>query len=313
MSTNTAFAVLCGLLLGAGCWLILVRLPFMRGNSFSDRIEAQLRSRNLESRLLRTATHNLTPFGPLERIVRPIIGDAVRYLSRFNVGTAAVAKRLARSGSSKSPLDFRAEQLLWAGAGFVAALVLVVASAAAGQFSPPFLLVCVISGAAGGYLLRDYVLGQRIRKRESAMLSEFPSLAELMALAVAAGESAMGAMDRVSRSSSGELSAEFALVLADARSGKSLPEALQAFSTRSELPPLVRFFDGLVVAVERGTPLADVLRAQAADVRDSAKRELMESAGKKEIAMMVPVVFGVLPLTVIFAAFPAIAAFEMIL
>ena len=318
MSTNTAFAVLCGLLLGAGCWLILVRLPFMRGNSFSDRIEAQLRSRNLESRLLRTATHNLTPFGPLERIVRPIIGDAVRYLSRFNVGNAAVAKRLARSGSSKSPLDFRAEQLLWAGAGFVAALVLVVASAvvasaAAGQFSPPFLLVCVISGAAGGYLLRDYVLGQRIRKRESAMLSEFPSLAELMALAVAAGESAMGAMDRVSRSSSGELSAEFALVLADARSGKSLPEALQAFSTRSELPPLVRFFDGLVVAVERGTPLADVLRAQAADVRDSAKRELMESAGKKEIAMMVPVVFGVLPLTVIFAAFPAIAAFEMIL
>ncbi|MDR6435837.1 tight adherence protein C [Paenarthrobacter nicotinovorans] len=313
MSTNTAFAVLCGLLLGAGCWLILVRLPFMRGNSFSDRIEAQLRSRNLESRLLRTATHNLTPFGPLERIVRPIIGDAVRYLSRFNVGTAAVAKRLARSGSSKSPLDFRAEQLLWAGAGFVAALVVVVASAAAGQFSPPFLLICVISGAAGGYLLRDYALGQRIRKRESAMLSEFPSLAELMALAVAAGESAMGAMDRVSRSSSGELSAEFALVLADARSGKSLPEALQAFSTRSELPPLVRFFDGLVVAVERGTPLADVLRAQAADVRDSAKRELMESAGKKEIAMMVPVVFGVLPLTVIFAAFPAIAAFEMIL
>ena len=60
-----------------------------------------------------------------------------------------------------------------------------------------------------------------------------------------------------------------------------------------------------------GAPLAEVLRAQAADVRDAAKRELMESAGRKEIGMMVPLVFGVLPLTVIFAAFPAVVALDI--
>jgi tight adherence protein C len=37
----------------------------------------------------------------------------------------------------------------------------------------------------------------------------------------------------------------------------------------------------------------------------------MESAGRKEIGMMVPLVFGVLPLTVIFAAFPALAALQL--
>ena len=73
----------------------------------------------------------------------------------------------------------------------------------------------------------------------------------------------------------------------------------------------MRFVDGIVVAVERGTPLADVLRAQAQDVRDTAKRDLMEAAGKKEISMMVPLVFGVLPLTVVFAVFPGLAAINM--
>jgi tight adherence protein C len=154
-------------------------------------------------------------------------------------------------------------------------------------------------------------LGVQISKRESRMMAEFPSLAELMALAVNAGEGATGALDRVCRSARGELAKEFSKILAETRAGRPLVEALQEFSARTDLSPLVRFVDGIIVAVERGTPLADVLRAQAQDVRDTAKRELMESAGKKEIAMMVPLVFGVLPLTVIFAVFPGIAAISL--
>ncbi len=65
------------------------------------------------------------------------------------------------------------------------------------------------------------------------------------------------------------------------------------------------------MAIERGTPLADVLRAQAQDVRDNAKRELMETAGKKEIAMLAPVVFFILPLTVIFAVFPGLSLMRL--
>lgn len=35
--------------------------------------------------------------------------------------------------------------------------------------------------------------------------------------------------------------------------------------------PLIRFGDGMIVAVERGTSLDDVLRAQAQDARDTTK------------------------------------------
>jgi tight adherence protein C len=46
------------------------------------------------------------------------------------------------------------------------------------------------------------------------------------------------------------------------------------------------------VAIERGTPLADMLRAQAADVREAGKRALLETGGRKEVSMMVPVVIA---------------------
>jgi tight adherence protein C len=309
MTALTAPTVLCGLLMGAGLWLIFVRMPFMRPIPFAERIEPQLRSQNLESRLL--SAPDVAPFGPLERIVRPVFQDALRYLAKFNLGTTSLNKRLAKAGSAKSALDFRAEQLLWAAAGFAAAVVVVLMSAAGGRFSPGIAVVSVLVSALGGYLFRDYMLGVRIKRRERLMLAEFPSLAELMALAVGAGESASGALDRVCRTARGELAKEFSLVLGAMRAGTPLVEALHGFSGRTDLGPLVRFVDGIVVAVERGTPLADVLRAQAADVRDSAKRELMETAGRKEIAMMVPLVFGVLPLTVVFAVYPGLAALNL--
>lgn len=311
MTGLMASATVCGVLLGGGLWLLLVRLPFMRPTTFVERIGPQLKSHNLESRLLRTAPRNVTPFGPLESILRPVIRDGIASLGRINLGSTALNRRLARAGSTKTAVDFRTEQLLWAVGGFVLAVSVVVLAGAIGRFSPFIAVVAVLGSAGGGFLLRDYLLGAHIKTRESRMMAEFPSIAELMALAVSAGESATGALDRVCRSARGELSKEFTRVLAETRAGKPLAEALQEFSSRTDLGPLVRFVDGIVVAVQRGTPLADVLRAQAQDVRDTAKRELMESAGKKEIGMMVPLVFGVLPLTVVFAVFPGLAAISL--
>ncbi len=136
------------------------------------------------------------------------------------------------------------------------------------------------------------------------MLEEFPTVAELLALAVTAGEGPVGALERVHRTSDGELSRELGRALSEARAGASLVQALDGIARRTSLTPLSRFVDGVAIAVERGTPLAEVLRAQAVDVREAGRRSLLESAGKREIAMMVPVVFLVLPVTLLFALFP---------
>ena len=74
---------------------------------------------------------------------------------------------------------------------------------------------------------------------------------------------------------------------------------------------LQRLSDALITAAERGTPLAALLRDQARDMREAARQELMETGGKKEIAMLVPVVFLILPVTIMFALFPGLAVLEL--
>ncbi len=60
-----------------------------------------------------------------------------------------------------------------------------------------------------------------------------------------------------------------------------------------------------------GTPLADVLHAQAADVREAGRRALIESAARREVFMLVPVVFLVLPVTVLFAFYPGLVGLRL--
>lgn len=311
MSTVVASAALCGFVLGAGLWLVLVRLPVMRSISLAQRIGPQLRSVDVRSKLLTEVASNVTPFGPLERILKPLLADAAAWSHRFNPATAALERRLVQAGRGQTTTDFRAQQLLWAAGGLACSTLVMVLLATSGSANVPLAVVIILASAVMGSAGRDYALSVEIKRREARMLAEFPSLAELMALAVSAGESTTGALERICRTAPGELSREFALVLAATRAGVPLVDALQGLSHRTRLAPLARFVDGITVAVQRGTPLADVLRAQAQDVRDLAKRELMESAGKKEIAMMVPLVFGVLPLTVLFAVYPGIALINL--
>ncbi|ALU40514.1 pilus assembly protein TadB [Kocuria flava] len=313
MSAPESLVLLLGVGLAGGLWLVLTGVRASRGTAFADRIAPQLRSVEVESSLLAgpEAFRAAGLLGPAARVLRTLAGDAVRRAARHAGPSAGLERRLERAGSHGSVADHRAEQLLLATAGLLAGVLLGLAAAARLGTGPGGVVLAAAAGAGAGWLLRDRLLARRITARERRMLAEFPAVAELMALSVGAGESAVGSLERVCRVADGELTAEFRAVLARTRSGAGLGEALQEFAARTPVAPVGRFVDGIVVALERGTPLADVLRAQAQDVRDHDKRELMEAAGRKEIAMMVPLVFFVLPLTVVFAVYPGIALLEL--
>ena len=299
--------MLLGLLAAAGLVLVVTYAPPFRSVRLVDRLAPYLQDTPPPSRLLGTATEP-----GLLTAVRRVFGPAVgRRRPARRPACSAGAPRSA-AGSTHWPPTPRSRTSASSrssGAG----------SGCSGRRSwPPSArspraslnvlsagLLCV-AGLVGGVLGRDWWLTRQVQRREELLLAEFPVVAELLALAVTAGEGPTAAIDRVTRLSGGELARELGAALGRARAGVPLVEALQQVADRTSLDPLARFIDGLLVAIERGTPLAEVLRAQAADVREAGKRRLLEAGGRKEIAMMVPVVFLVLPVTVLFALFPGL-------
>ena len=144
------------------------------------------------------------------------------------------------------------------------------------------------------------------RGRVARIEDELPTVLEFLALCLSAGEGIFDSLRRVSEVGAGELTGELRGVVVAVGTGSSLPMSLAALARRLEIPSVSRCVDQLVAAIERGAPLADVLHAQALDAREDAKRGLIERAGRKEIYMLVPLVFLILPLSVLFAVFPGI-------
>lgn len=302
----TRLGALFGLLFALGTLLVWAGLPRHRRLGLAGRVLPYLTDTPRPSRLLEVGPRRA---GLARVLLSPALGRLAAGLDRVMGGGPSIRRRLLRAGLAPDVDRFRAEQVVW-GLGF-AAVGLAVAGTTVllrGASAVTGLLLVLLS-AATGVVLADYRLGRRAAKREARMLAEFPTIAELLALAIAAGEGAVGALDRVCRLSTGALSDELRRCLADARAGANLPTALQGLADRTGLPSLTRFVDGIVVAVERGTPLAEVLRAQAQDVREESRRAVIEEGGRKEIQMMVPVVFLILPVTVLFAVYPGITFF----
>lgn len=297
---------------GVGIWLVLARLPWLRQPTLDARLTPYV-SLSRPSRLLTPPAPGTGPLRLVEWLLTPVLVDAIRWVEQLTGGQGTVRRRLDQLGGTTSPEQFRAEQVVWGVLGTLAGagVGLLLAGTDGGGLPAVPVVTLVVIGTLIGVLGRDQWLSSQVKRREQLMLAEFPTVAELLALSVGAGEGAVGALERVSRTCRGELSTELRRTLADARAGATLVQALEGLAARASLPSLARFVDGIAVAVERGTPLGDVLRAQAQDVRELSRRHLIEAGGRKEILMMVPVVFLVLPVTVLFAVFPGLAILDL--
>ncbi len=303
MTGEVAWAVLCGLVLGVGLWSLASLTPRLSRPRLKDRVAPYILDVSAEARVL-TSRRSVDPIPVLGTVFSPLLAGSTRLLSSVLGGAETTERRLRQSGSDSTLQRFRSQQVVWTVLGLASGVAVVISYPVA-RAAPLAVQVAipVFLGLASA-LARDWLLQRAARARLARMSSELPTVLEFLTLSLSAGEGILDSLRRVSATSSGELSREFAGVVAEVRTGLPLAPALQGLSRRIQLPALTRCVDQVAGALERGSPLAEVLRAQAQDAREQSKRELLEAAGKKEVAMLIPVVFLILPLTVVFAIFP---------
>jgi tight adherence protein C len=303
VSTTAALALVAGLAGGLGLWLLVAAAPRLGRPRLSQRVAPYLAdvSEAARSSLVRRTADP----GPVLGVVANPVGRRARVLlSRLAGGDETVARRLRQAGSDATVDRFRSEQLVWAAAGFAAAAAAVVSLPAAQGMPAPLRLIAPPLAAMLGAAMRDGLLQRAARRRLETIGAELPTVLEFLTLSLTAGEGIFEAIRRIARVGSGELPRELAGVVAAV--GAGVPTATALATLRDELahPALARALDQVIGALDRGAPLAAVLAAQAGDARAEAKRTVIELAGRKEIAMLVPLIFLILPVTVAFALFP---------
>lgn len=303
------WASVCGAALGLGLWALAGLLPPLRRPRLAERIAPYLLDISLEARDL-VAKRAVDPLPVVGSLLAPVLRHGRAALDQILGRREVIERRLAQADARGTVESVRVQQLVAAFAGVAVGVLLPIVVPAFAGMPVAALVALPVLGGMLGVALRDRELAGRAARRLSLLEGELPTVLEFLTLSLAAGEGVHDALRRVCRAGGGELGREFSLVLADVGLGSSLAAALQRMDDRLGSTAVSRFVDQTTSALDRGAPLAEVLRAQADDARTLARRRLLDAAGKKEVAMMVPLVFLILPTTILFAVFPGFVVFR---
>lgn len=296
--TPAALAVVLGVAFGLGVCLALSVVPRWGAPSLARRIAPYIRDVTDPMGITPESAASVPDLTALWVRVRDSLAAAWG-------GSESLTRRLRQAGWAMDAAAFRARQLTWAVIGVAAGGAVVVTLVLLGRGAPALVLLPPVLGAAA-VLLCDMRLSTAARSRIARIEEELPTVLEFLALCLSAGEGILDSLRRVGEVGAGEFTAEVRAAVLAVGTGSSLPESLHALARRLDITAVSRGIDQLVAAIERGAPLAQVLHAQALDAREDAKRSLIERAGRNEIYMLVPLVFLILPLSVLIAVFPGI-------
>lgn len=152
----------------------------------------------------------------------------------------------------------------------------------------------------------------KLENDDSSTLIDTAEFADLFAVALTSGLNPRSSLEKITNF----VSNNFAIALEKASKensfGKPLFEALDEMTNLKSCKSLKPLMKQIFLALDRGTPLAEVTRTFASDQRIKLRNVITKKAAKKEIAMLMPIVFVVLPSVLAVAMYPALTVLQQL-
>lgn len=151
------------------------------------------------------------------------------------------------------------------------------------------------------------------KNRNETKLSELAVSAEfgdLLAVALVSGQNPRASIEVISDFLPNYVRDGIQKAIRENAFGKPLMIALNEMCESSQIKVLKPLINQMETALERGTPLAEVSRVFANDQRLKFRNLLTKQAASKEVSMLFPVVFVVLPSVLAVAMYPALTVLQ---
>ncbi|HYN74538.1 MAG TPA: type II secretion system F family protein [Candidatus Methanoperedens sp.] len=166
-----------------------------------------------------------------------------------------------------------------------------------GVTSKSIVLMVLVAGIVG-FLLPDFVLRWKIRKRQEEITDSLPDGLDLLVVCVEAGLGLNAAFIKITEEfklSSPALSEEFDIVNREMVAGKPRQEALRALTERTGVEDVKSLVAMLIQTEKLGTSLAQSLRIHSDSLRMRRRQRAEEAAAKTTIKLVFPLVFLMFP------------------
>jgi len=293
-------AILLGVALGGGFWLVVAQARTWRAERLTDRVAPRVA--RISSAAFDHAVERAKARGGYRGLVARTVAALPLPAHRLNV-------RLRVAGSAASAQEFREGVVARASLGLVVGAAIGGVLVAVGS---PWTSIGVfaVAGCAGAGWYPTYRLTRAARRAHRAIDAELPIVVGFVAIAVEAGDTVTRALDRVAHTGTGRLCAELSHAMAEIELGRSLEAVLTSASDRMAHPAVTRVLGVLVSSLASGAPVARALRDEVDALEAGRARSLIERSSKQEVGMLVPLVFMILPVTILFAVFPGVLALQ---
>lgn len=241
----------------------------------------------------------------VDRVLVPMSRSLVRLGAMF-APSSIRAKAEAELAAAGDPMTVEQYLALRTAAMVGAPLLYLLYVSRTGQSQNMMTVVWVGALFMAGSRLSSWLVRKRMQKRQADVQRALPTALDLVTVCMEAGLSFDSGIAKVVEKTRGTLADEFARILQEMQVGKARRDALRDMANRLNTRDVTSFVAAIAQADQMGISLGPVMRAQSDDVRLRRRQRAEESAMKAPVKMLFPLMFCILPSTILVVLGPGL-------